>query len=81
MQKTGNLKRLLTPHQLNLLLAIPIGEIGTQILFGFGISILPPLLIPHLICVGLFFFSVLIELKQKTPKTWSSMIKKQIEKL
>lgn len=72
MQKTGDLKRLLTPHSINLLLAVPMAEMFVHVLYPFGNPLPLELFIPYLICVGIFLVSILIDLKQKVEKIWKS---------
>lgn len=69
MQKTGDLKRLLMPHPLNFLLALPVVEIVIQKPLGFSYPIPLSLIIPHLTCIGIFLSSIIIDLKQLALKT------------
>jgi len=76
MQKTGDLKRLLMPHPVNLLLTVPMVEMLLHALFPFGNPLPIALAIPYLTCIGIFLISILIDLKQEAVKTWKSLTTK-----
>ena len=64
MTKMGDLRELLKPHPLNLILLIPISSIYSPMFLGFPIQVPNNLIIPHLTYLALFALSILIDLKK-----------------
>jgi len=67
--KTKDAWLLLRQHPSNMLLAIPVLTVLLPTLLSFPLYVSPALIIPHLIYMALFAYSILVDLKEILTKT------------
>jgi len=67
--KTKDAWLLLQRHRSNMLLAIPVLTVLLPTLLSFPLYVSPALVIPHLIYMALFTYSILVDLKETLTKT------------
>jgi membrane-bound metal-dependent hydrolase YbcI (DUF457 family) len=67
--KTKDAWLLLQKHPSNMILAIPVLTVLLPTLLSFPLYVSPELIIPHLIYMALFTFSILVDLKEIFTKT------------
>lgn len=64
MSKMGDLRELLKPHPLNLILLAPIASIYSPMFLRFPMQVPNELIIPHLTYMTLFALSILIDVRK-----------------
>ena len=64
MLKTGDLYELLKPRRLNLTLIAPAAAICSPLLIGFPLNVPVELIVPHIIVLAIFTFSILKDVQR-----------------